>query len=151
MIRDPRLPSREWARHCAHGLDSQYLQRALRLAGISRLEMDVPPFPTPETFARLPLPTGVHLPYAVVAKGRMCRIGSMSQQGPERFAPGRKCRKECLRLSATMSRSESTSDRHTVQFGNTILSQHSHDMSEVIVAAVAAGHITRLIAPGDLL
>jgi hypothetical protein len=149
MIRDPRLPGPEWARHCAHSLDSPHLEHAFRLAGIRRLEMDVPPFPTPETFSRLPLPTGVHLPYSVVAKGRMCRIGSMSRQGPERFAPGRKCRKECRRLSAAMTRPGSAHVRHTVQFGNTIMSQHSPGMVETLLAAVAGGHVARLIAPSE--
>ncbi|HEY0941780.1 MAG TPA: hypothetical protein VGE08_16890 [Steroidobacter sp.] len=147
MIRDPRLPGTEWAPHCAHSLDSEHLQRTFRLAGFRRLEIDVPPFATAESFSRLPLPAGVHVPFAVVAKGRMCRIGSMSRQGPERFAPGRRCRKECLHVSATMTRPAAVDSYRTVQLGNTIMSQHSRGMLDAVATAVADGRITRLIAP----
>lgn len=149
MIRDPRLPSAEWAPHCTHNLDSERLQRVFRRAGFRRLEIDAPPFATSESFSGLPLPAGVHLPFSVVAKGRMCRIGSMYRQGPERFAPGRKCRKECLHLSATMTRPGSDDNYHTIQIGNTILSQHSQGMLEAIAVAAADGHIARLIAPAE--
>jgi hypothetical protein len=149
MTRDPRLPGAAWARHCVHGLHSGRLLSALRRIGIRRLELDVPPFATAQSFAHLPLPAAVHLPLAVVAKGRMCRLGSVSLAGPERFAPGRPCRKECLQLAADMTRPRFADASETLQLGNTVLARHTGDMAAAVAAAIAEGSIQRLIVPGE--
>ena len=149
MIKDPRLPGPDWAPQCRPGFDSRPLLGLFRRLGLEHMEIDVPMFPTDDTFARLPLPAGVHLPFSYVAKGRMCRIGSMSISGSERFAVGRKCRKECLTLAATTER-PGVVDRHaTIHIGNTVFSRHSAAMLQAVMHAVERGEIQRLIAPGE--
>ncbi len=149
MIKDPRLPGADWAHQCAPGVDSPPLLGLFRQLGLDRVEIDVPMFPARDAFARLPPRTGVHLPFSYVAKGRMCRIGSMSVTGPERFAVGRVCHKECLTLSASTER-PGTTDRHrTLHIGNTIFSRHSAEMLESVMRAVSGGEIERLIVPGE--
>lgn len=149
MVKDPRLPGPEWAAHCQHGLHSESLCALLERLRVQRVELDVPLFATADAFARLPLPASVHLPFLVVAKGRLCRIGSRGLRDSERFAPGRPCKRECLHLSATLARSSGTERYETVQLGNTLLARHSEPMFAVVADAVAAGHVTRLIVPGE--
>ena len=59
----------------------------LRRLNVARLEMDLPLFAGDETFSGAPLPLDVHLPFAFVAKGRMCRTAGLARSGPERFSP----------------------------------------------------------------
>lgn len=151
MIKDPRLTGVDWAHQCTHGLDSGPLQAILDRLGLEQVEMDVPMFADAELFSRLPMPKGVHLPFSYVAKGRMCRPGSLSISGPERFAVGRKCKKECLNFSATTRRPGASDRWDTVHVGNTIFSRHSREMRDAVIQATEAGTIERLIVPARAL
>lgn len=151
MVKDPRLPGAEWAAQCRHGLRSPGLCRLLERLRIHRLELDVPLHATIADFVGLPLPAGVHLPFFVVAKGRLCRVGSTGLKGSDRFAPGRRCRRECLHLSAVMTRPGGTDRHETLQLGNTLLARHSAPMLAAVADAVAAGHVTRLVVQGERL
>lgn len=150
MTKDPRL-SQSWASQYGHGLAAATTRGLFERLGIHRLEIDMPLFADDDTLAEMPLPTAVHLPYVYVAKGRMCRAGALSVTGPERFAVGRRCQKECLRLSATASRPGREDACATVQLGNTLFSRHSDAMARALLAAVGKGQVARLIVPGESL
>ncbi len=149
MIKDPRLPGPDWAPQCAPALDSGALQSLFSRLRFDRVELDVPLFPTAEFFSRLPFRKGVHLPFAYVAKGRMCRTGSIHLRGPDRFAVGRECRKECLSLSSSSERPGFGDAMSTMQIGNTIFARHTKEMRDVVMDAFATGTIERLIVPGE--
>ncbi|MBI1904621.1 MAG: hypothetical protein HYS20_00010 [Rhodocyclales bacterium] len=149
MIKDPRLGGPEWAAQCNPAIASSHFQAILGRLGLARLEIDVPIFAYDGAFASTPLPVSVHLPYAYVAKGRSCRPGSMSITGPERFAPGRKCKKECLTLTATTTRPHQHDRWPTRHTGNTIYSRHTNEMLAAVRAACEAGQIDRVIVPGE--
>lgn len=148
MIKDPRLPDAGWAPQCGYGFDAPHTQSIFKRLDFQRLEMDVPMFPDDKTFDSLPLPKGVHLPYAFVAKGRMCRIGSMAIEGTQRFAVGRQCRKECLIFTASAQRPATNDRQKTRHVGNTIFSRHTDEMLKVVMKATEKGGIERLIVPG---
>ncbi|HRP97983.1 MAG TPA: hypothetical protein PL143_17220 [Rhodocyclaceae bacterium] len=150
MIKDPRLGSADWAHQCSHALDSPHLRTILDRLGLHHIELDVPLFAQPGDFSRLPMRKSVHLPYAFVAKGRMCRPGSLSITGPERFAVGRKCHKECLSFSATTVRPRASDQWDTIHAGNTIFSRHSPSMVDAVIDATAAGAVQRLVVPGEM-
>lgn len=149
MIKDPRLGSSEWAHQCSHVLDSPHMRAILERLGMQHIELDVPLFAESGDFARLPMRKSVHLPYAFVAKGRMCRPGSLSIVGPERFAVGRKCHKECLSFSATTVRPGTSDHWDTIHVGNTIFSRHSPTMIDAVIDATRVGAVQRLIVPGE--
>ncbi|MGL1834700.1 hypothetical protein ACKVEX_13980 [Rhodocyclaceae bacterium SMB388] len=151
MIKDPRLSGEKWAPQCAPAVDSGPRHALLQRLGLTRIELDMPMFADLHTFSDLPCAKGVHLPYAYVAKGRMCRPGSMSLSGSERFAVGRKCRKECLSLSAVVERPGADDPHATVQLGNTVFSRHTDGMLRVLMSAADQGAIERVIVPGERL
>lgn len=148
MIKDPRLPNAEWAPQCGYGFDSAHMQTLFKRLGLERLELDAPMFPAEDAFSRLPLAKGVHVPYAYVAKGRMCRIGSMAMPATQRFSAGRSCRKECLKFTGTTRRPGATDRQDTLHAGNTVFSRHSGEMLAAVMHATAGGEIERLIVPG---
>lgn len=148
MIKDPRLPNAEWSPQCGYGFHSPHMQAIFQRLDLQRLEMDVPLFPDSEAFAALPLPKGVHLPYAYVAKGRMCRIGSISMPETQRFAVGRPCRKECMTYTTEATRPDTEDRQRTRLVGNTIFSFHTPEMLKVVMAAIHDGGIERIIVPG---
>jgi len=147
MIKDPRLPNSGWAVQC--GFDFEPLQSLFERAGFQHMEIDTPIFADADMFSRLPMRKSVHLPYFFVAKGRMCRIGALGQSGPERFAVGRKCRKECLAVSARIERSAGQDHWESWQIGNTIFGRHSPEMVDAVMSAVEKGQIDRLVVPGN--
>jgi hypothetical protein len=149
MIKDPRLGNSEWAPQCSHALDSPHLRTILARLGLQHIELDVPLFAESGDFSRLPMRKSVHLPYAFVAKGRMCRPGSLSIVGPERFAVGRQCHKECLSLSATTVRPGASDHWDTIHVGNTIFSRHSPTMIGAVIDATRMGVVQRLVVPGE--
>ena len=151
MIKDPRLNNPEWAHRCGTALDSEAQQAVFSRVGFTRLEIDVPLFADAHSFAGLPLPNGVHLPYACVAKGRMCRPGSMAIAGRERFAVGRRCRKQCLSLAATITRPGFDDGCESVHVGNTLFSRHSPKMLDTVRESARAGLIERLVVAGEAL
>ena len=147
MTKDPRLDA-GWAGRCGHGLAAPTMRGLFARLGIRSLEIDVPLFADDAAFADLPLPTAVHLPYVYVAKGRMCRAGSLAVTGPERFAVGRRCQKECLRFSALASRPGRAEASASVQLGNTLFSRHSVAMADSLRQAVDSKRVARLVVPG---
>ncbi|MCV2218688.1 hypothetical protein [Thauera sp. Sel9] len=147
MMKDPRLDLA--AQTAAFRFDPRPLRAIFARLGIRRMEIDVPLSSDVDTFFTLPLPAGVHVPFACVAKGRMCRIGSSSIRGPERFAVGRKCRKECLKVSAQLERPGFRDTRDVYQIGNSIISKHSATMFEVVRNAIERGFISRIVVPGE--
>ncbi len=147
MIKDPRLPGRDWAVQC--GFDFEPLRTLFERAGLQHVEIDTPIFADGGMFSRLPLRTSIHLPWFFVAKGRMCRIGALGQRGPERFAVGRKCKKECLGVSARIERAAGQDHWESWQAGNTIFGRHSREMVEAVISAVEKGQVDRLVVPGE--
>ncbi len=150
MTKDPRLDA-GWAGRCGHALAAPTMRVLFERLGIRRLELDMPVFPAEEAFDGLPLPAGVHLPFVYVAKGRMCRAGSLSMTGPERFAVGRRCQKECLRMSAAASRPGRDDACSAVQLGNTLFSRHSDEMADSLRRAAGMGRVARLVVAGESL
>jgi hypothetical protein len=147
MMKDPRPPA---GSSPAFSFDPRHLTPLFKRLGVERMEMDVPIFADESTFASLPMPTSVHVPFSCVAKGRMCKVGSAAIRGPERFAVGRACKKECLKVSAELQRPAGVGQQ-TYQLGNTMLSRHSKEMFEIVKAVVAQGFISRIVAPGEAL
>lgn len=148
MTKDPRLHP-GWAGRCGHGLAAPTMCALFERLGILRLELDMPVLADDGALEGLPLPAGVHLPCVYVAKGRMCRAGGLSMKGPERFAVGRRCRKECLRLAAEASRPGRDDACRTTQLGNTLFSRHSDAMAQALRRAADAGRIARLVVAGE--
>jgi hypothetical protein len=148
MTKDPRLDA-DWAGRCAHALAAPTLHALFARLGIRRLELDMPLFPDTGALDGLPLPAGVHLPYVYVAKGRMCRAGALATSGPERFAVGRRCQKECLRFSAAAVRPGREDACAAVQLGNTLFSRHSESMAQILRQAAGRGQISRLVVAGE--
>lgn len=150
MVKDPRLPSAEWARLYPHGVHSRQFRALLDRLGVRRIELDVPPFAAPEDFRSNGLAVSVHVPFGYSVKGRACRIGSLHQPDERKFMTGHACRKECLTWTATLSRAEAGGlDLATVQRGNTLFYRHSEAMSEAVRAAAAQGWIDRVVVAGD--
>lgn len=151
MIKDPRLPSPDWLELSPHGLSSRAFVALLRRLAMVALELDVPPFARPDFFSGLPLPAHVHLGVGYVAKGRICKIGSLAAPAQRRFVPGTACRRECLAYRETTWRShpDASADLATFRDGNTLYYRHSPDMARAIDQAVRAGHIARLVWPSE--
>lgn len=145
MIKDPRLPSAQWARLYPHGMASPAFALLLDRCGVQSIELDVPPFAEPELFEALPRPAAVHAPYGYAAKGRVCRIGSLAQREPLRFSPGHACRRECLDYRVGVARAVGSTDLATAQAGNTLHYAHSEAMSAVLGEAIARGRVARLV------
>ncbi len=148
MVKDPRLPSETWGRLYPHGLGASPFVTLLGRFGVRGVEMDVAPFARAEDFAHTGLPVALHVPYGSSVKGRICRPGSLHQEGARKFAPGHGCRLECLDYVGEMRR-HGAAGLHTFQRGNTIFYRHSKAMEETAAAAVAAGSIDRLVFSGD--
>lgn len=153
MLKDPRLGNPQYAPPAAHGFASPWQQRLFGRVGIARVEMDMPLFATADSFNDVPLPLGVHLPFAFVAKGRICRTAGLARPGPERFAPRPFCHHECLGLAARTARArEGMHDAwETLHVGNTMFCRHSAASLGALATAVAAGRVARLIVPGEAL
>lgn len=150
MVKDPRLPSAEWARLYPHGVHSWPFRALLARLGVRRIELDAPPFAAAEDFRSDSLRVAVHAPYGYSVKGRACKIGSLHQPDDRKFMTGHRCRKECLAWSASLSRSQSGSaDLDTVQRGNAVFYRHSADIVEAVRAAAARGWIDRVVLAGD--
>lgn len=147
MIKDPRLPSATWARMYPNGLRAGPFREILDRLGIGRLELDFPPFGAADMYAGIDFPVGVRAPYGYIAKGRICKLGSLSLDVPEKFAPGRKCHRECLGFSEVGAR-PGTNELHTSQRGNTMYYRHAFGMAAAIADAVAKGWVSRIVLSG---
>lgn len=147
MIKDPRLPSATWLKVYPSNYDAAPFAAFLDRLGIARVELDVPPFATPEVFAVSGLGVTVWAPYAYVAKGRICKIGSLRQELPEKFAPGRRCHHECLGLleSEAEGAPSKAGGLRTYSRGTTMFYRHDAAMRAVVREAAGRGLISRLV------
>ena len=149
MIKDPRLDNAVWADLYPHGLGGRSFRALLDRLAIARIELDLPPYARPDVFAELGIRAALHAPYALVAKGRLCKIGSLALATTQRYAPGRECQRECLSYAATCARPGKTTDLETTQRGNAIFYRHTHAMSATATAAVAQGWLQRIVVHGE--
>lgn len=109
MTRDPRVPDvgpehlggdqppPSWG---GSSLGSAAFQALLRRLGVERAETDVPlqgPGPMGS-----PLPTAVHLPYGMVASGRICMVSAYGKPPSVRFTPPLACDAPCRRTTLTL-------------------------------------------------
>lgn len=149
MVKDPRLPSAEWARLYPHGVHAAPFAAVLDRLGVRRIEMDVAPFATPADFAGGRRPIGVHAPYGIATKGRSCRIGSVHQADTARFAAEVRCARECLTYSAALERPGPVPDLPTRLRGTAMLYRHAPAMADALLDAAGRGAVDRLILSGD--
>lgn len=147
MIKDPRLPSAEWVKPYPSGYDGAGYRGILEALRIGRIELDVPPFATSGTFAVDGLGVSVWAPFAYVAKGRICKIGSLQREREDKFAPGGSCHRECLGVVEAGSE-PSVSGIVSYARGNTIYYRHDRAMAQALVAALANGLVSRLVLSG---
>jgi hypothetical protein len=150
MIKDPRLPTPEWARLYPSGAQSGAFRELLEDYGVKRMEVDVPPFASSTDFQTNGQQLSVHLLQGYTLKGRMCKIGSTHLPATEKFAPGHGCRKECLTYVEKTGRTQQTGhELATYQRGNTLFYRHNSAMTAAVLEAVNRGWIDRLIVKGD--
>lgn len=151
MIKDPRLPSAQWTKLYPHDIQSGPFQHLLEKFGVSRLEMDVPPFANRDDFQSQGRALSVHLPFGYSVKGRMCKIGAVNLDSERKFGPGHGCQKECLKYSGKTTRdpSQGEQDLDTFQQGNTLFYRHSSEMLATVLEAAAQRRINRLVFTGD--
>ncbi|HUX26379.1 MAG TPA: hypothetical protein VMV87_17385 [Burkholderiales bacterium] len=147
MIKDPRLPSAAWMKPYSNSYSTPGHRRLLERLGIARIELDVPPFATPGLYEVADLALSVWAPYAYVAKGRICKIGSLRQELPEKFAPGRPCHHECLGMYE-LGVNASPSGIASYARGNSLYYRHDAAMTEIVRDALEAGRVTRVVFSG---
>lgn len=144
MIKDPRLPSAAWMKPYPSGYGAEGYRRVLARLGLGRIELDVPPFASADTFAVEDLAVTVWAPFAYVAKGRICKIGSLRQEDGAKFAPGGACHRECLSVLEVAS-APSVSGLVSYARGNSIYYRHEPGMTQVVHLALARGSVSRLV------
>ena len=151
MIKDPRLPSADWARLYPHGIHSRPFSAVLERLGVRRIEMDVPPFADAADFRGAAMAISVHSPYGFSVRGRSCRLGSLAQTPERKFMVSQACRKECLVYVDTLTREQVADgvDLPTFQRGHTMFYRHSAKMTAALRSALAEGYVDRLILAGD--
>ena len=147
MIKDPRVSSPAWMKPYPSSYGAAGYRRILDRLEIGRIELDVPPFATPETFSVADLAVSVWAPFAYVAKGRICKIGSLRLRAEEKFAPGCSCHHECLGV-VEVSTEPSLAGIVSYARGNSIYYRHNAAMAEVVRVALANGSVTRLVLSG---
>lgn len=143
-IKDPRLPGEQWTQLYPAGFRAGRQLRILHSLGIERIELDVPPFAGAGAFSVPGIEVGLHAPYAYVAKGRLCKVGSLAQPAPMKFAPGGACRRECLGV-LEVERGEPRRGLRTVQRGTTLFYRYDAALLAVVVEAVRERHVSRLV------
>jgi len=151
MIKDPRLPSEQWARLNPPGLGAPVFEDILARFGVRRAELDVPPFARPTDLQAGGLALSVHAPFGYVLRGRVCRIASLRLEGAAKFRPDQACRRECLRHACRLTRpaDQDNCDLETFQRGNSIFYRHDARMRDAMWRAVASGWIDRIVLAGD--
>jgi hypothetical protein len=109
LTRDPRLPDvgPEHLRGDAPpsswnqgSLGSRRFRTFLAAAGVERVQLDVPLqglSPLPEG-----VPVAVHLPYGMIASGRICMVSSWGKPASQRFVPPRACDAPCRRFTVEL-------------------------------------------------
>lgn len=149
MVKDPRLPTAEWARLYPHGVHAAPFGAVLARLGVQRIEMDAAPFATAADFAGGRLPVGVHAPFGVATKGRTCRIGALHRDNGEKFAPAFGCSRECLTYTTALQRPQADTDLETRMRGTAMLYRHSPAMAAAVLDAANGGSVDRIILSGD--
>lgn len=144
MIKDPRLPGTDWSRVYPAGFRGEMHRKILAGLGISRLEMDLPPSAGPGLFAADGLDLCLRAPYAYVAKGRICKIGGLSQPVPLKFSPGGHCQRECLGL-IEVEGGKGRAAQRTFQRGTTMFYRYDPSLMAVVRNALAEGGVSRLV------
>jgi hypothetical protein len=147
VIKDPRLPNPAWLKVYPSNYDASPFKVFLARLGIERVELDVPPYATPELFAVDGLGVSVWAPYAYIAKGRICKVGALRQPLAEKFAPGRPCHHECLSLLEAEPQAGGRRGAHLRTFsrGTTMFYRHDAAMQAVVREATARGLVSRLV------
>ncbi|MDD5247431.1 MAG: hypothetical protein PHY45_00500 [Rhodocyclaceae bacterium] len=146
-IKDPRLPSPAWTKPYATGYATAGYRRVMESLGIGRIELDVPPFATPATFAVDAMAVSVWAPFGYVAKGRLCKIGSLQLAAADKFAPGAACHRECLGVVEAATQ-PSAAGIESWRRGNSLYYRHDAAMANALRAALAAGRVDRLVFAG---
>jgi len=151
MIKDPRLPTQQWARLNPGGADAPAFRIMLGRLGIRRIELDVPPFARPSDLRTDGLALSVHAPFGYAVRGRICRIGSLRFDAVGKFRPGLSCGKECLKYSCRLTRpaDRARRDLESFQRGNSIFYWHDDVMQQAMWQAVANGWVDRIVVAGD--
>jgi len=151
IMKDPRLPSRDWTKLVPHGFFASPFLDLLASFGIGRLDLDLPPHARPEDFHGSSMRLSMHGPYGFAAKGRICRVGSLHLDRERKFVPGEPCGKECLDYVLAMSRGAAAGagDLHTFQRGNTVFYRHSDEMEATLEELTESGVVDRLVVSGD--
>lgn len=147
MIKDPRLPGAKWMKVYPSNYEAAGHAALLGRLGIARIELDVPPFATPQAFAVDGLGVTVWAPYAYIAKGRICKVGSLRQPLAEKFAPGRPCHRECLGLLEAEPENHAPrgAGLRTYSRGTTMFYRHDAAMRATVQEAVARRFVSRLV------
>jgi hypothetical protein len=151
MLKEPRAPSASFMELGGHGFMSPGLEALLGRLGVSRLEIDLPPFARPEDLRAPNRLVSVHVPFGFSTTGRICRIGSLHQASARKFATGHRCARECLTYVTAMEtpRAPRGSGTHLFQRGNTILYRHTLAMNTALADAIAARMVDRIVVSGD--
>ncbi len=151
MIKDPRLPSAEWASAIPPGIQSSLHPKLMQRFGVESVETDIRPFAELDDLKPNDLRLSVHLPYGYTLKGRICKPGSLSLEKQKKFAPGHSCQKECLTYFSRMKRTQCQSphELHSFLRGNTVFYRYGEDQQQVLLDALERGWINRLVVAGD--
>jgi hypothetical protein len=144
MIKDPRVPTPTWNAVYPNNVASSAYARLLAGFAIGKVELDIPPFAGPDLFAIDGLDLAVWAPYAYIAKGRICKTGSLGMATEDKFAPGRRCRRECLGI-LEREPENAVSGLRTFSRGTTMFYQHDATMFALIRDAIAGQRIARLV------
>jgi len=151
MIKDPRLPSSEWASAIPPGMQSSLYPKLMHRFGVASVETELRPFAELDDLKPNGLDLSVHLPYGYTLKGRICKPGSLSLDKQNKFAPGHSCQKECLVYFSKMKRTEIQSPHELQSFlrGNTIFYRYGEEQLKVLNEALEQGWVNRLVLAGD--
>lgn len=144
MVKDPRMPAPAWNKVYPSGYRAGAFARLLSTLGIRQLELDVPPFASADVFAVDDLAVSVWAPYAYIAKGRICKVGSLSKQAEEKFRPGAQCRRECLGILEQEADAAGVGLR-AFRRGTTMFYEHDSALNDALRDAIARGHVSRLV------
>jgi len=151
MIKDPRLPSSEWAQAIPPGSQSSLFPRLMRRFGIDAVETDLRPFAENDDLQPNGLGLSVHFPYGYTLKGRICKPGSLGLEKRRKFTPGHSCQRECLDYFSRMQRTgyQSPHELPGFQRGNTIFYRYGETQEQVLAHALEQGWVGRLVLAGD--
>ncbi|MBI4816983.1 MAG: hypothetical protein HY791_12035 [Deltaproteobacteria bacterium] len=97
------------------------LVRVLSSLGVTRAELDLPSLGSPELLAGSALRFSVHVPYALVASGRVCAFARMHRPA-ERLGA---CSRECVPLLAELEAARPVAGRLPITLaGNSVFARH---------------------------